>query len=175
MLGSVNAIYFATNGFIPDYLREHNQGEWIGYVLTALNFAQLPASAILLFFAQRLQLRPWPLICSGIICIAATLGIIFGSGSLIVAAAAVDGFAASSIFILILALPPLISPPRDLHRVTAAMFTISYSCSVIIPTMSGIFWDWSGKGALAFLPIVGCALVVIVLAVPLKTVRVVAE
>jgi len=84
--------------------------------------------------------------------------------SWVVAAAVIDGFAAAPTLILILALPPLISPPQDLHRVTAAMFTISYSCAVIVPIVSGMFWDWSGKAALAFLPIVACGVLLTVLA-----------
>jgi CP family cyanate transporter-like MFS transporter len=33
------------------------------------------------------------------------------------------------------------------------MFTISYSCAVIVPIISGALWDWSGIDQLAFAPI----------------------
>jgi CP family cyanate transporter-like MFS transporter len=36
------------------------------------------------------------------------------------------------------------------------MFTISYSCAVIMPIISGALWDVSGIGSLAFLPIAIC-------------------
>jgi CP family cyanate transporter-like MFS transporter len=36
---------------------------------------------------------------------------------------------------------------------TAAMFTISYSCAVIAPIISGLAWDASGIPAAAFAPI----------------------
>ena len=52
MLGTVNAMYFATNAFLPDYLRSHGQGDWISAALTGLNVGQMPASAILLPFAE---------------------------------------------------------------------------------------------------------------------------
>src|SRR5699024_10157298 len=52
MLGTVNAIYCATNAFIPDYLRAHGDGDWISAALTGLNAGQLPASALLLAFAS---------------------------------------------------------------------------------------------------------------------------
>jgi CP family cyanate transporter-like MFS transporter len=81
-----------------------------------------------------------------------------------VAAAALQGFAAASILILVLALPPLLSPPEDVHRVTAAMFTISYSCAVFIPVISGLAWDISGIAGMAFLPIALCGLLLIILA-----------
>ncbi len=37
MLGTINAIYFATNAFLPNYLNSIGQGEWISAALTALN------------------------------------------------------------------------------------------------------------------------------------------
>ena len=164
MLGTVNAVYFATNAFIPDYLRAHGQGEWISAALTGLNAGQLPASALLLMFARQLQLKAWPIMAVGALCIVATAGIVFGSGPVVVAAASLQGFAAASILILVLALPPLLSPPDDVHRVTAAMFTISYTCAVIIPIISGALWDITGVAALAFAPIAISGLLLIVLA-----------
>ena len=65
---------------------------------------------------------------------------------------------------LILALPPLISPPEDVHRVAAGMFTISYSCAVIVPIISGVLWDLTGWPLAPFIPIGICALVIIGLA-----------
>jgi CP family cyanate transporter-like MFS transporter len=164
MLGTVNAIYFATNAFLPDYLRAHGEGEWISAALTGLNAGQLPASALLLAFASRLQLKAWPIITVGVLCMFATSGIVFGNGPVVVAAASLLGFAAAAILILVLALPPLLSPPDDVHRVTAAMFTISYSCAVVIPIVSGALWDMSGVAELAFAPIGVAGLLLILLA-----------
>ena len=164
MLGTVNANYFATNAFLPDYLRSTGQDQWIGPALTGLNAGQLPASFILLAVAGRLERSAWPYVACGVLCIVATAGIVFGTGAFMVAAATLQGFAAAGILILVLALPPLLSPPDDVHRVTAAMFTISYSCAVIVPVISGMAWDFSGVAAMAFLPIALCGIVLIVLA-----------
>ena len=57
------------------------------------------------------------------------------------------------------------------HRVTAAMFTISYSCAVIVPVISGILWDLSGIAAFAFLPIVLCGILLVILAPAINHVR----
>jgi CP family cyanate transporter-like MFS transporter len=171
MLGTVNAVYFATNAFIPDYLRAHGLGEWISAALTGLNAGQLPASALLLMFARQLQLKAWPIMTVGALCMLATAGIVFGSGPVVVAAASLMGFAAASILILVLALPPLLSPPDDVHRVTAAMFTISYSCAVVIPIISGALWDITGVAALAFAPIGISGLLLILLAPAINHVR----
>ena len=171
MLGTINATYFATNAFLPDYLRSNGQSEWISAALTALNTGQLPASAILLAVAGRLERKAWPYVGCGILCVIATAGIVFGTGAWVVAAAALQGFAAAAILILVLALPPLLSPPDDVHRVTAAMFTISYSCAVIVPVISGILWDLSGVAALAFLPIALSGILLVFLAPAINHVR----
>ena len=164
MLGTINAIYFASNGFIPDYLRGNGQEAWISATLSGLNMGQLPASMLLLAFAGRLERKTWPYIVCGLLCIVATAGLVYGSGIWLVAAATLQGFAAASILILVLALPPLLSPPDDVHRVTAAMFTISYSCAVIVPVISGLLWDLTGIAATAFLPIALCGMLLAVLA-----------
>jgi len=164
VLGTVNATYFSTNAFLPDYLREHGQGEWISAALSGLNIGQLPASFILLAIAGRLERKAWPYVGCAVIGLLATGGIVFGSGYWIVVAASLQGFANAGILILVLALPPLLSAPDDVHRVTAAMFTISYSCAVIVPVISGMLWDLSGIAAMAFLPIALCGILLVILA-----------
>ncbi len=171
MLGTINATYFATNAFLPDYLRSNGQGEWISAALSGLNAGQMPASFLLLAVAGRLERKAWPYVACGLLCVISTGGIVFGTGAWIVAAAAIQGFSASAILILILALPPLLSAPDDVHRVTAAMFTISYSCAVIVPVISGLVWDLSGIAAMAFAPIAICGIVLVILAPAINHVK----
>ncbi len=171
MLGTINATYFATNAFLPDYLRSNGQGEWISAGLSGLNAGQLPASFLLLGIAGRLERKAWPYVVCGLLCVIATLGIVFGTGAWVVASATLQGFAAAAILILVLALPPLLSSPGDVHRLTAAMFTISYSCAVIVPVISGFLWDISGIPALAFLPITLCGILLVILAPAINHVR----
>jgi CP family cyanate transporter-like MFS transporter len=44
------------------------------------------------------------------------------------------------------------------------MFTISYSCAVIVPIISGIAWDSTDQPAMAFVPIAVTALLIMGLA-----------
>jgi MFS transporter, CP family, cyanate transporter len=171
MLGTINATYFATNAFLPDYLNSHGEGAWISAALTGLNAGQMPASIVLLIFSSRLELRAWPYVACGLICAVSTVGIVFGSGIVVVIAATLIGFTAAGILVLVLALPPLLAPPDDVHRVTAAMFTISYSCAVVVPVISGMAWDMSGIAGLAFVPIALCGIVLVVLAPAINNVR----
>jgi CP family cyanate transporter-like MFS transporter len=164
IFGCVNAVYFSTNAFIPDYLHYVGEPGLIDPALNALNIGQLPASLILLACANRLMGRTWPYLACGILSLSCILGIVFGSGWVIVAAAGALGFSGAAILVLILALPPLLSPPDDIHRMTAAMFTISYSCAVIVPILSGLVWDATGVPAAAFVPLGLCTFLLMALA-----------
>jgi CP family cyanate transporter-like MFS transporter len=42
-------------------------------------------------------------------------------------------------------------------RTAAGMFTIAYACAIVIPTISGALWDWTGKPWTAFVPLCACA------------------
>jgi MFS transporter, CP family, cyanate transporter len=164
MFGANNATYFSANAFIPDYLHHAGRPELIDITLSALNIGQLPASFALLACASRLVGRPWPYVVCGALMLASVLGLLSGAGWAIVTSAAVLGFAGAATLTLMLALPPLLSAPDDVHRTTAAMFTISYSCAVIVPIISGLAWDASGLPAAAFIPIALCNLLLIGLA-----------
>ena len=72
------------------------------------------------------------------------LGLIWSSGVWIVVFAATIGFSTAITFAVMLSLPPMLSKPGDVHRTAAGMFTISYSCAVIVPTLSGALWDLTG-------------------------------
>jgi CP family cyanate transporter-like MFS transporter len=164
MLGSITSMYFSTNAFLPDYLKHIGRPDLIGSALTALNVGQLPASLLLLAVAGRLERRAWPYVLGGLLCLVSVLGLVFAPGAWILAAGALLGFAGGGTFVLLLALPPLLSAPGDVHRVSAAMLTIGYACAVIVPVVSGLAWDLTGAGALAFVPIGACALLLLALA-----------
>ena len=163
LLGSVNASYFALNGFLPDYLTHTGRPDLINAALTALNLGQLPASFLLLASADRMVRTVWSYLVCGVVCLLCVLAMLLG-GTWVVIGAAVWGCFGAAVLVLVLALPPLISPPEDVHRVSAGMFTISYSCAVIVPIISGAFWDLSGWTLAPMIPIIACMLVLIGLA-----------
>jgi CP family cyanate transporter-like MFS transporter len=164
MFGANNATYFATNAFIPDYLHHIGRPDLISGALSALNIGQLPASLLMLAIVGRLVGRPWAYAACGAASIVCVLGIVLGDDWVIVASAAGLGFAGATTLTLMLALPPLLSAPDDVHRTTAAMFTISYSCAVIVPVLSGLAWDASALPGSAFIPIGLCNILLIALA-----------
>src|SRR5436305_6534066 len=170
-LGSVNAMYFSSNAFLPDYLHSIGRPDLVSAALTALNVGQIPASFLLLAVAGRLERAIWPHIVCGAGSLAAIIGIALLPGPGVVVCAAVLGFFAAAILILMLALPPLLAPPDDVHRVSAAMFTISYTCAVITPVFSGLAWDLTGVAQSAFVPLGACAVLLMALAPTLRLPR----
>jgi CP family cyanate transporter-like MFS transporter len=76
----------------------------------------------------------------------------------ILAAAGFIGFTTAITFPAILALPAVLSAAGDVSRTSAGMFTISYSCAIIIPTLSGALWDVTGRPWMAFVPLCVCAI-----------------
>jgi CP family cyanate transporter-like MFS transporter len=160
LFGGVNSIYFSTNAFLPEYLNHVGAPELIGSALAALNIGQLPASLLMLGLAERLLGRPWAYGLAGLLCLAGVFGMMLMTGLWVVFWAGLLGFADAIAFVLILALPPLLSAPDDAHRTAAGMFTISYSCAVAIPIIGGLAWDASGIAPVAFVPIGLCALVI---------------
>jgi CP family cyanate transporter-like MFS transporter len=163
IFGSVNAMYFGANTFLPDYLTSQGRGDLISATLSALNFGQLPASALLLAVAGRLERRIWPYVAFGVLSLASVVGIATTASGWTVAWAALLGFAAAGVLVLALALPPLLCAPADVAPVSAAMLTVSYSLGMIIAVISGVTWDLTGIPSTAFVPIGMCALILLAL------------
>jgi CP family cyanate transporter-like MFS transporter len=153
ILSSVNSAYFNANGFIPSYLTSAGRPDLVGAALTALNFAQLPASFLLLGVAHRLERRAWPLVALGVGMLAAIAGIAMTASGWTVAFAALLGFFGAATLALGLTLPAILSAPEDVARTSAAMFTVSYAVAMLFSVLSGAAWDLAGDPRWAFLPI----------------------
>jgi MFS transporter, CP family, cyanate transporter len=165
--GFNNSIYFASNAFLPDYLVRLGREDLVGAALMSLNGAQLLSSFLLMARADWVLGRAWPYLVFGPITIAALFGIIFLGGYWIVVCAGVVGFAIAVGLVMTLAAPPVLSPPGEVHRVAAGMFTISYSCGVAVPAISGMLWDLTGLPWVTFVPLILCGVMMTVFGVAL--------
>jgi CP family cyanate transporter-like MFS transporter len=151
--GCINTCYFATNTFLPDYLTAVGHGELISAALTSLNFCQLPASFLMLWIAPRLVRKPAAYAAAGLLNLVGVVGMATMPGWPVIIWAGVLGFATAAGLILVLALPPLLSAPEDVHRLASAMFTISYPCAVLTSVIGGYLWDVTQISWIAFVPI----------------------
>lgn len=164
LLGSVNALYFVANAFLPDYMTAAGRPDLIGGALTALNLCQLPASVLMFAFAGRLATRPWAYVATGGLSLLSLIGIMTMNGAWIVFWAGLLGFANAVTLILALTLPSILSAPHDIPRTSAAMFTISYSCAMAVSLVSGWLWEWTHLPISGFAPIALCAFMILLLA-----------
>ena len=164
VFGSVNSVYFCSNAFLPGHLAAAGRSDLIGGALTALNFGQLPASLVLLAISTRFERRALPFVLSGALMLLCLAGIAMTAGAWTIVFAAGIGALCAVVLTLGFALPPLLTAPSDVARMSAAMFTISYSCAVITPIFSGLLWDLTGVAWSAFVPLGVCAIVLMALA-----------
>src|SRR5215475_3736291 len=158
LFGSVNGVYFGSNAFLPGYLTDAGRPDLISAALTALNFGQLPASFALLATVGWFVRRAWPFVLSGVLMLLCLAGIVMTASVWTVACAGVLGFVGAVVFTLALALPPLLSAPADLARVSAAIFAICYSEALLVSVLSGAAWDLGASPRFAFLPMAISAL-----------------
>jgi CP family cyanate transporter-like MFS transporter len=169
--GGNNSIYFTANAFLPDYLAHQGRADLVSVSLASLNGTQLLASFVLMASADWVLGRTWPYLVFGPVALAGLFGMVFLDGYWVVASAALVGFAIAVTFVMMLGAPPALSPRGDVHRTAAGMFTISYTCGVLIPILSGALWDLTGVPWIAFVPLGICAVVMTVFGVALSRFR----
>jgi MFS transporter, CP family, cyanate transporter len=158
LFGSVNSVYFCSNAFLPGHLTEAGRPDLIGAALTALNLGQLPASFVLLAIAGRLERRAWPFMLCGLLMLLCVAGIAITASWWTIFFAGWLGFLGAFVMTGGFALPALLTAPSDVARMSAAMFTISYSEALVVSVASGAAWDIAGSARFAFLPIAISAL-----------------
>ena len=172
IFGGASAIYWGCNAFIPDYLHATGRTGLVGPAITALNVGQVPASILIGAAAGHVIGRRWPFILAGVIGLLALAGFFAIPGAAAtVACAAVFGFMAAAILVLTLALPPLMSAKDDEHRLSAGIFTITYTCSFLGPLLGGAAWDATGIAGLAFAPVGVASVGIVLLALGLRLPR----
>ena len=164
ILGSVNAIYFVANAFLPDFVIAQGRPDLVGPALSALNVGQLPAAFVMLGLAGPLLTRPWAYAATALASLAALIGMVTAHGIGIVVFAGVLGFTNALTLILALALPSVLSAPDDVHRTSAGMFTISYGCAMLAAVLGGALWDMTHTPIASFAPVALCGIVIAALA-----------
>jgi len=168
LFGCINAIYFASNSFLPAYLGSVGRADLVQYALAALNFSQLPASLMIAAVAKKLERQAWPYVAAGCALTLSVAGLVFMPGAWTVFWAALLGFSVASALIFSLTLPALLAEPEDVGRTSAAMFTLSYAMGVAIAFLCGLVSDLTAGPGWAFAPIGLCTVILSVSALGLR-------
>jgi MFS transporter, CP family, cyanate transporter len=166
ILGCASASYFGSNAFLPDYLRATHHPALIAAALTSINLSQLPASLLAALFPRAMVARTWPVMAAGTLTALAAAGFLLG-GVWVVVCAGLLGFSTATVFVLTIALPPLLVEEHDVHRLSAAIFTITYACPFVISLIGGAVWDATGVPYTAFLPVAATGFLMICLVIGL--------
>lgn len=169
ILGSVNAMYFVTNAFLPDFVTAAGRSDLISSALTALNLSQIPASFLMLPIAGRLVKSAWAYRATGGLALISLIGMITMPGAWVVFWAGTLGFVTAVTLILALALPSVLSAPGDVHRTSAGMFTISYSVAMVLSIIGGWLWDLTHLPIAGLAPVALCGVVIMALSSTVRT------
>jgi CP family cyanate transporter-like MFS transporter len=164
MFAGTNSAYFCVNAFIPGYLAEAGRPDLISPALAAFNLGQLPATFLIGAAGGRLERKIWPYVGAAIMLVAMLGALVTSASSWTILWAAWLGFFNCTSLVFALAFPALLAAPADIPRLSAGMFTVSYSCAMAIAVASGAAWDLSGDARFAFLPIGASMLGIIFLA-----------
>jgi MFS transporter, CP family, cyanate transporter len=159
IFAGTNATYFCSNAFIPGYLEGAGRPDLISGVLAAFNLGQLPATFLVGLSARRLERKAWPYVVTGIMLEAMLFALVSSASGWTIFWAA-----CRTSLVFALALPPLLVAPAEIPRLSAGMFTISYSCAMAIAVACGAAWDLASDARFAFLPIALSAIPIIALA-----------
>ena len=148
-MGTASAAYFGMNAFLPDYLRAAHHAELTNLSLTFLNVFQLPASFVVGGLSRYVLGRRWPFVATGILTLVAIGAFVVLPGIWQAIAIGVVGYASAQVFMLTLAMPPLLADPGDVHRLTAGITTIQYATAFFGPVLAGLIWDATGSSLVA--------------------------
>jgi MFS transporter, CP family, cyanate transporter len=152
ILGCVSMLYWGSNAFLPDFLDATGRGAFVHPSLAVFNAAQLPASILIALAPGWFIGRRWPYLVAAASVVVGVPGMLLMGGAWVVIWTALLGFISGGVFVCALALPPLLAEPEDVARLSAAMLTITYTCSFLGPVLGGALWDLSGVPLAAFAP-----------------------
>ena len=167
VMGMASAVYFGANAYIPDFLDQSGRHNLITPTLVVLNGSQLLTGPAVALWERHLTGRVG-FIGSSVLMAVGQIGIVVTPGAGVILWAFVLGFAAALAFIVVLTLPPRLAAVGDVHRMSAAIFTIQYLVAFIVPLVAGALWDATGTAALAFVPGVAAAAAMSWLSFPLR-------
>ncbi len=164
-LATASLAYWGANTHLPDHLSATGHAGDIPVSLASLNGSQLLASVLLGVWPSAFIARRWPLLASGVVALASVAALIVGNGAQSPLWAATIGFVAALIFLIALALPPVLAPAGDVHRFAAGAFAIGYALAFAGSLVAGALWDATGAAATALFPIALAGLLMIALGV----------
>lgn len=150
--GSASLTYWGANAHLPDYLSATGHAGDVPIALASLNGFQLVGSALIGAWPAAFVARRWPFVACGILTILGAAGLMAMGGDANGAWAGALGAVSALVFLLALALPPLLVAPSEVNRFAAGIFAVSYAFAFAGALVAGVLWDTTGIPATALAP-----------------------
>lgn len=156
--------YFGANTFIPDYLNAAGRAELVGPCLAALNIGQLPATLVIGLVPLRVLARRLTSTIVALLIVGALLAFGLVSAPVVaVVAATAFGLAGAYILAFSFAMPAFLARGPEVTRIAAGTNTIGYAIAFAATVAAGALWDAYHQPALAGVPVIAAAILVLVL------------
>lgn len=160
------------NAWIPPFDQAVGHSAATAGELAALNAAQIPVSFALTLVAQRLIGRRWPFVLAGVAVLSGLAGWLWAPQETRILWVAVLGAASSLVFILGLALPPLLAGRDEVAQLTGLTLSIGYSVAFFGPLLGGALLDVVRlQPAVVFVPVCAAGTMLVALGLSLPTGR----
>lgn len=160
MQAGISVLYFGLNAYIPDFFHAVGRPWMSAPAIAALNIMQLPGSFVTVVVAHRWAGRREFFIAVLLAAIPGLGFLIAGPDWLALVGVSIFGCTSAIGLSMIIALAPMVTDQRNVHRLSAGAFTIGYLTSFVGTLLGGVVWDATHVPATAFIPVgVGAALV----------------
>ncbi len=153
VLGTSASLFFGINAYMGSILEQRGEGDQLAEGLFLFNTAQVVASIAAFRYAGRWLGRARPMLGLLVTSLAGTLvfAALPGWGGLW--AAFMVSLMAGILLILMVSMPAAMSAPADTARLAAGMFTLGYALSFLVPLLSGVLVDLTGRALWALGPL----------------------
>jgi CP family cyanate transporter-like MFS transporter len=108
-------------------------------------------------------------VLAGVVSVVAMVGMLATPLALQPVWVALLGIGPGCVFVLAIALPPLLATREEVARLTGATLSLSYTIAFLGPFLGGALWDVFGVPQLAFAPVAVAGVAMIVLAASLPS------
>lgn len=172
LLGSGSLVYFGMNAWIPLFDQAVGRGAATATTLGVLNASQLPVSLLVAVVARHVVGRRWPFVVAGGVVFGALVAWLWAPAATGPLWAGLLGASSAFVFVLGLALPPLVADKAHVARLTGATLSLGYSTAFVGPLLGGGLWDLvRAQPAIAFVPVACAALLLVTLGASLPAIH----
>ncbi len=159
VLGAASAGFFGANAYMQTLLENAAAATELSWYLFVFNGTQVIGSLVMIFLAQHLIGKRFPIIAMAWCIFLSLAGAATTTGSLLIASIVLLGFSTCVQLILVVGLVPQVSSAEEAPSLAAGMFAVGYFLAFVIPLLSGLIVDATGATAWILAPLILLAMI----------------